>query len=59
MAVFLEEARSRGCRRVFLTTDRDRNEAVNAFYQKLGFRVEREFQTPEGRAMNEYWIDVA
>jgi len=59
VAVFLEEARSRGCRRVFLTTDRDRNEAVNAFYQKLGFRVEREFQTPEGRAMNEYWIDVA
>lgn len=55
---FLEEARCRGCRRVFLTTDRDRNEPVNVFYRKLGFRVEREFETPERRAMNEYWIDL-
>ena len=56
---FLSEARKRGCRRVFLTTDRDGNEAVNVFYRKLGFRVERQFKTPEGRAMNEYWIDLA
>ncbi len=55
---FLSEARSRGCRKVFLTTDRDGNEAVNAFYLKMGFRIERRFETPEGRAMNEYWIDV-
>ena len=55
---FLTEARNRGCRRVFLTTDRDGNEAVNAFYQKMGFRVENRFETPEGRAMNEYWIDL-
>jgi len=56
---FLLEARKRGCRRVFLTTDREENDAVNAFYRKLGFRVERRFETPEGRAMNEYWIDLA
>ena len=56
---FLSEARKRGCRRVFLTTDRDGNDAVNAFYRKLGFRVERQFETSEGRAMNEYWIDLA
>jgi len=56
---FLSEARKRGCRRVFLTTDRNGNDAGNAFYRKLGFRVERQFETPEGRAMNEYWIDLA
>jgi ribosomal protein S18 acetylase RimI-like enzyme len=53
---FLEEARRRGCSRVFLTTDRDGNAAANAFYRKMGFRLEREFATAEGRTMNEYWI---
>lgn len=55
---FLDEARRRGCRRVFLTTDRDGNEAVNLFYHKLGFRIERQYETPEGRRMNEYWIEL-
>lgn len=58
VVTFLEEARSRGCRRVFLTTDRDGNDTVNAFYRKMGFRVEREYATPEGRWMNEYWINL-
>lgn len=53
---FLDEARARGCTRVFLTTDRDKNEPVNQFYLNLGFVVEREYTTPEGRNMNEYWI---
>ena len=52
---FLDEAKQRGCTRVFLTTDRDSNDAVNAFYSKLGFVVERQYVTPEGRNMNEYW----
>ncbi|WP_129127765.1 GNAT family N-acetyltransferase [Geomonas oryzae] len=56
---FLFEAANRGCNRVFLTTDRDGNEAVNIFYQKLGFTLERQYQTREGRSMNEYWISVA
>jgi ribosomal protein S18 acetylase RimI-like enzyme len=55
---FLEEARKRGCSRVFLTTDRDGNEPVNHFYHKLGFEIEREYLTPEGRNMNEYWITL-
>jgi len=58
VAAFLEEARCRGCGRVFLTTDRDGNDTVNAFYRKMGFRVEREYATPEGRWMNEYWINL-
>ena len=55
---FLDEAKQRGCRRVFLTTDRDNNEAVNSFYEKLGFEIERQYVTPEGRRMNEYWITL-
>jgi len=39
--IFLQEAAKRGCKRVFLTTDRDNNELVNAFYEKLGFAIER------------------
>lgn len=37
-----------------LTTDRDGNDRVNQFYQKLGFRLVNTFVTPEGRTMNEY-----
>lgn len=55
---FLAEAKNRGCKRVFLTTDRDNNENVNLFYQKLGFSLERQYETPEGRRMNEYWIKL-
>lgn len=55
---FLHEAGIRGCKRVFLTTDRDDNEGVNAFYQTLRFNIERQYETPEGRRMNEYWIDL-
>lgn len=55
---FLNEAKQRGCKRVFLTTDRDNNEAVNSFYEKLGFEIERQYVTPEGRRMNEYWITL-
>jgi ribosomal protein S18 acetylase RimI-like enzyme len=55
---FLCEAGMRGCKRVFLTTDREDNESVNAFYNKLGFGIERQYETPEGRRMNEYWITL-
>ena len=53
---FLGEAKNRGCKRVFLTTDRDNNDTVNAFYEKLGFAIARQYVTREGRRMNEYWI---
>lgn len=57
--VFLDEALRRGLRQVDLTTDRDNNEAANRFYQRMGFSCERSFVTPEGRAMNEYVIDLS
>ena len=56
---FLVEAAKRGCRRVFLTTDRDNNESVNAFYARFGFSIDRQYVTPEGRRMNEYWITLS
>ncbi len=55
---FLDKAKKRGCKRVFLTTDHDQNDTVNSFYQKLGFNIERQYVMPEGRRMNEYWINV-
>jgi ribosomal protein S18 acetylase RimI-like enzyme len=55
---FLEEAKIRGCEKVFLTSDRDNNETVNSFYLKLGFYIERQYVTPEGRKMNEYCIKL-
>jgi len=58
VTAFLNEARKRGCSRVFLTTDRAENEQVNKFYTKLGFEIEHEYVTPEGRKMNKYWINL-
>ena len=56
---FLDEATRRGCKSVFLTTDRDNNDAINAFYKKLGFSIECQYMTPEDRRMNEYWITLS
>jgi len=49
----------RDMRRVNLTTDKDNNDALNAFYRRLGFQLVRSFATPEGRWMNEYAIDLS
>lgn len=56
---FLQEAARRNLNQVNLTTDRINNEATNGFYQRLGFICVRSFITPEGRAMNEYVIELA
>jgi len=55
---FLSEVGHRGGGNVFLTTDKENNIAVNKFYLKLGFSLKREYATPEGRVMNEYWINL-
>lgn len=47
-----------GGRSVSLTTDRDGNDGVNAFYQAQGFRCTRSYITPEGRRMNEYTLQL-
>lgn len=55
---FCSEMANRGVSSICLTTDRDDNDETNQFYQKLKFRLSRTFVTPEGRAMNEYVIEV-
>jgi len=51
---FLEEAGSRGCVSVTLTTDALENDSVNRFYRSMKFQLSNEFTTSEGRRMNEY-----
>jgi len=55
---FCRELSGRGIRAVCLTTDRDHNDGVNRFYQRLGFTVGRSYVTPEGRHMNEYVLSL-
>jgi len=51
---FAEECFRRGAAYIYLTTDRENNDAVNRFYQSLGWKIETEVVTPEGRALNFY-----
>ena len=44
----------RGVNRYCLTTDAVGNDAVNRFYENCGFERVRQFNTREGRLMNEY-----
>ncbi len=55
---WVAEARRRGCTGCFLTTDRDGNDAVNTFYQRLGWRLADSYATPQGRQMNRYVLDL-
>ena len=55
---FEDEVSRKGVRFVYLTTDRENNEKVNNFYQELGWSIESEFLTKEGRTMRRYWKDI-
>ncbi len=59
VTAFLREAARRGLEYVNLTTDRLNNEPVNRFYTRMGFKLLRDYVTPEGRLMNEYIIELA
>jgi len=59
MRAFLAQARSMDAQCVYLTTDADGNDAVNAFYRDVGFRPTRRFLQRKGRWMNEYVISGA
>jgi ribosomal protein S18 acetylase RimI-like enzyme len=56
MRAFLAQARSMDAQCVYLTTDADGNDAVNAFYRDVGFKPTRRFLQRKGRWMNEYVI---
>jgi GNAT superfamily N-acetyltransferase len=53
---YIYESIRLGVDEVCLTTDRDKNERGNSFYQHHGFKVVRVLRTPEGRWLNEYVI---
>jgi GNAT superfamily N-acetyltransferase len=55
---FLSEMSKINVEKVCLTTDRDDNKATNVFYKNLGFKLTRQFQTRDGRWMNEYIIET-
>ncbi len=54
---WVAEAKRRGSQGCFLTTDKDNNEFVNMFYQKLGWKLDCSYETAEGRKMNRYVFD--
>ena len=54
---WLDEARSRGARGCFLTTDLENNDEVNRFYRSQGWKLESAYTTPDGRKMNRYCYD--
>lgn len=55
---FADDLKGRGIYQFCLTTDRDGNDPVKAFYEKEGFELWRTFVTPEGRWMNEYLLTL-
>jgi ribosomal protein S18 acetylase RimI-like enzyme len=59
VAVFLREAKLRGCSGVVLATDAMNNDPTNAFYLRAGFRLSKTYTTTEKRRMNEYVYDLS
>jgi ribosomal protein S18 acetylase RimI-like enzyme len=51
---YCEEARKHGRTCVYLTTDRDANDAANRFYLRHGFVVDSEIRRRNGRVMVRY-----
>lgn len=58
LAAFIARSRELGLKSFTLTTDAENNDAVNEFYRKARFRLERTFAQKDGRRMNEYKLDI-
>jgi ribosomal protein S18 acetylase RimI-like enzyme len=54
ITAFCESAQEAGSPTVFLTTDRDENDAVNQFYISNGFQLHGSFLREQGRWMKLY-----
>ena len=54
ISAYCEEAARSGLRFVYLTTDRDGNEASHLFYQRHGFEAESQIRRQNGRVMVRY-----
>lgn len=55
---WIQEVERSGYSGCYLTTDADDNDKINRFYQKLGWKIESTYRTPEGRVMNRYVLDL-
>jgi ribosomal protein S18 acetylase RimI-like enzyme len=55
---FVNEVTRLGCRAIYLTTDTHNNDAVNAFYERIGFKIKQTIRTQENRLMNEFWLEI-
>lgn len=55
---FIVAAKEQGADRVMLTTDTNDNDAINRFYQRLGFTCLRTFEARRGRLLNEYVFEI-
>ncbi|MEI2724757.1 MAG: GNAT family N-acetyltransferase [Verrucomicrobiota bacterium] len=56
---WLAAAQARGASGCFLTTDAQNNGDVNRFYLSLGWKLEANYTTRDGRKMNRYVNDFA
>lgn len=54
---WVQEVRQKGGKGCYLTTDAKDNDKVNGFYQRLNWKIESTYTTPEGRVMNRYVFD--
>ena len=54
ITAWLEKVRNAGCAGAYLTTDAVNNDQTNTFYQRLGWILESQYTTPQGRKMNRY-----
>jgi GNAT superfamily N-acetyltransferase len=57
VAAFLRSAEEGGCDSVYLHADAVGNDGWNSLLRRMGWQLRREFVTPEGRRMNEYWYE--
>lgn len=58
LAAYMQEMKAQGATELALSTDRDDNERVNAFYLHSGFSLTGADRTPEGRWLNKYTIKL-
>lgn len=56
---WMELVAHKGVKHAYLTTDADSNEAVNAFYSRLGWSLQDQYTTAQGRRMNLYAVDLS
>lgn len=54
---WIQEVQQQGGKGCYLTTDANDNDKINSFYQRLNWKIESTYTTPEGRIMNRYVYD--